>query len=128
MASQAELAAAFQRAGVSVYGLQVQGTTVNGTVGTGEDRVKAVQAIQQAMPNAQVNIQVNAGFAAQDAASGGTSSGGGRTYTVKSGDSLSKIAQEVYGDASDWKKIHEANKAKIPNPDLIQPGQELVIP
>ena len=125
MATQAELAAAFQRAGVNVYGLQVQGTTVNGTVGSGDDRVKAVQAIQQAMPSAQVNIQVNAGFAAQDAASGG---GSGRTYTVKSGDSLSKIAKEVYGDASDWKKIHEANKAKIPNPDLIQPGQELVIP
>lgn len=128
MASQAELAAAFQRAGVNVYGLQVQGTSVNGTVGSGDDRVKAVQAIQQAMPDAQVNIQVNAGFAAQDAAAGGASGGGGRSYTVKSGDSLSKIAKEVYGDASEWKKIHEANKAKIPNPDLIQPGQELQIP
>lgn len=123
MVSQADISAALQRAGVSVYGLQVQGSMVSGTVGTGEDRVKAVTAIQQAATDAQVNIQVNAGFAAQ---SGGGASG--RTYTVKSGDSLSKIAKEVYGDASEWKKIHEANKAMIPNADLIQPGQELKIP
>jgi nucleoid-associated protein YgaU len=126
MANQADVASALQKSGVTVYGLTVQGTMVSGTVGTGEERVKAVQAIQQAAPDAQVNIQVNAGFATQEAASGG--SGGGRTYTVKSGDSLSKIAKEVYGDASEWKKIHEANKAAIPNPDLIHPGQELQIP
>jgi nucleoid-associated protein YgaU len=52
----------------------------------------------------------------------------GQTYTVKSGDSLSKIAKQVYGDASKWKLIHEANKAKIPNPDLIHPGDQLTIP
>lgn len=122
MVNQADISAALQRAGVSVYGLQVQGTMVSGTVGTGEDRVKAVTAIQQAAMDAQVNIQVNSGFAAQ------AGSGAGRTYTVKSGDSLSKIAKEVYGDASEWKKIHEANRAAIPNPDRIQPGQELKIP
>ena len=122
MANQSDVAAALQRAGVNVYGLQVQGTMVSGTVGTGEERVKAVSAIQQSAPDAQVNIQVNSGFADQATASGN------RTYTVKGGDSLSKIAKEVYGDASQWKKIHEANKAAIPNPDLIQPGQELQIP
>lgn len=122
MANQSDVASALQKAGVSVYGLSMQGTMVSGTVGTGEERVKAVQAIQQAAPDAQVNIQVNAGFADQAQASGG------RTYTVKSGDSLSKIAKEVYGDASEWRKIHEANKAAIPNPDLIHPGQELQIP
>ena len=126
MVSQSDIASALQRAGVNVYGLQVQGSMVSGTVGTGEDRVKAVQAIQQAATDAQVNIQVNAGFA--DTGSAGGAGGGGRTYTVKSGDSLSKIAKEVYGDAGQWKKIHEANKAAIPNPDLIQPGQQLTIP
>ena len=128
MATQADISAALHRAGSTVYGLQVQGTSVTGTVGTGEDRVKAVEAILQAMPSAQVNVQVDANFANM---SGGGSSGGGtgaRSYTVKAGDSLSKIAKEVYGDASDWKKIHEANKAAIPNPDLIHPGQELTIP
>ena len=124
MASQQDISAALQRSGASVFGLQVQGTTVRGTVASGEERFKAVSAIQQAMPDAQVDIQVDERFARMS----GDGAGGGRTYTVKSGDSLSKIAQEVYGDASQWKKIHEANKAKVPNPDLIQPGQELTIP
>lgn len=52
----------------------------------------------------------------------------GSTYTVKSGDSLSKIAKQFYGDGSKWKVIHSANSAKIPNPDLIHPGLELIIP
>ncbi|MCJ8166951.1 LysM peptidoglycan-binding domain-containing protein [Pontibacter sp. E15-1] len=50
-------------------------------------------------------------------------------YTVKSGDSLSKIAKQHYGDANDWKRIYEANKELIgPNADLIHPGQRFVIP
>ena len=51
-----------------------------------------------------------------------------KSYTVKSGDSLSKIAKAQYGDASQWKRIYEANKDKINNPDLIHPGQEFTIP
>ena len=51
-----------------------------------------------------------------------------RTYTVKSGDSLSKIAQQVYGDDSRSTEIFEANKDKIKDPNLIQPGQKLNIP
>jgi nucleoid-associated protein YgaU len=50
------------------------------------------------------------------------------TYTVKSGDSLSKIAKHVYGDANSWHKIYDANRDKIKNPDLIHPGQVLTIP
>jgi len=49
-------------------------------------------------------------------------------YEVQAGDSLSKIAKHVYGDASRWKEIWEANKAAIPNPDLIHPGQQLSMP
>ena len=52
----------------------------------------------------------------------------GRTYTVQSGDSLSKIAKREYGDASQWKKIHEANRDTIKDPDLIHPGQTLKLP
>jgi nucleoid-associated protein YgaU len=52
----------------------------------------------------------------------------GKSYTVKSGDSLSRIAKEHYGDASQWKRIYEANRDKIKNPDLIHPGQEFTIP
>ncbi len=52
----------------------------------------------------------------------------GQTYTVKKGDSLSKIAKQVYGDAQQWRKIHEANRDIIENPDLIHPGQVLKLP
>jgi nucleoid-associated protein YgaU len=51
-----------------------------------------------------------------------------RIYTVKSGDSLSKIAKHEYGDASKWRRIYEANKDVVENPDLIYPGQTLTIP
>ena len=52
----------------------------------------------------------------------------GQTYTVKPGDSLSKIAQQFYGKASEYNKIFEANRDKLNDPDKIQAGQELVIP
>ena len=53
----------------------------------------------------------------------------GDSYTVASGDSLSKIAQSHYGDAAKWHQIYEANKALIgSNPDLIEVGQVLTIP
>ena len=50
------------------------------------------------------------------------------TYTVVAGDSLSKIAKGVYGDASQWRRIFEANRDQIEDPDLIRPGQKLKIP
>jgi LysM repeat protein len=51
-----------------------------------------------------------------------------RVYVVQAGDSLSKIAREVYGDGSRWPEIFEANKDKISSPSMIYPGQELRIP
>ena len=55
-------------------------------------------------------------------------SGSEQTYTVVAGDSLSKIAKHFYGDANEWRRIHEANRDQIKNPDLIYPGQKLRIP
>jgi len=51
-------------------------------------------------------------------------------YLVKKSDTLSRIAggKNVYGDPSKWRKIYEANKSRIKNPNLIYPGQRLVIP
>lgn len=63
--------------------------------------------------------------------SGATESGGATTarmYIVQSGDSLSKIAKKFYGDANSWKRIFEANRDVVKNPDLIQPGWKLQIP
>jgi uncharacterized protein YidB (DUF937 family) len=51
-----------------------------------------------------------------------------RTYTVVSGDTLSKIAKHYYGDANDWPKIFDANRDKLSNPDRINVGQVLRIP
>jgi nucleoid-associated protein YgaU len=51
---------------------------------------------------------------------------GDQTYTVKSGDSLSKISKLFYGDANKYMKIAKANN--IPDPDKIKAGQQLKIP
>jgi len=51
-----------------------------------------------------------------------------RTYEVKKGDSLSKIAKHVYGDAGKWRQIFAANSDKLKDPDKIFPGQVLTIP
>jgi nucleoid-associated protein YgaU len=51
-----------------------------------------------------------------------------RIKVVQRGDSLSKIAQELYGDGSRWREIFEANREQIKDPKLIRPGQELRIP
>lgn len=51
-----------------------------------------------------------------------------RIYVVQKGDSLSKIATTFYGSAKGWRKIFEANKDRIKDPDLIQPGWKLTIP
>lgn len=51
------------------------------------------------------------------------------TYTVVKGDSLSKIAKRVYGNANSWRRIYDANREVIgDDPDLIKPGQKLTIP
>lgn len=49
-------------------------------------------------------------------------------YTVKSGDNLSKIAREQYGNASMFQRIFEANRPMLKSPDEIYPGQVLRIP
>ncbi len=53
---------------------------------------------------------------------------GGKSYTVKSGDTLSKISKELYGDSNEYMRIFYANRDKLKDPDKIQVGQELNIP
>jgi LysM repeat protein len=59
-------------------------------------------------------------------ASGATS--GATTYTVKAGDTLSKIAKEHLGNANAYTAIFEANRDQLTDPDKIKPGQVLKIP
>ena len=49
-------------------------------------------------------------------------------HTVASGESLSKIAKHYYKDPMKYNAIFEANRDKLKNPDMIHPGQEIVIP
>jgi LysM repeat protein len=49
-------------------------------------------------------------------------------HTVKSGETLGKIAKQYYGNASKYQDIFKANSDILKNPDLIHPGQELIIP
>jgi hypothetical protein len=63
-----------------------------------------------------------ASAAAQPAAQTGT------TYTVKAGDTLSKIAKETLGNAGQYMAIFNLNRDQLENPDKIQPGQVLKIP
>ncbi|GLC80408.1 5'-nucleotidase C-terminal domain-containing protein [Lacrimispora brassicae] len=59
----------------------------------------------------------------QVSAGAGTSS-----YTVKSGDSLSRIAKKELGSYNRWKEIYEANRDKIKDPNVLTVGVQLVIP
>ena len=52
----------------------------------------------------------------------------GKVYEVVSGDSLSRIAKREYGNANEWKRIFEANRDLLKDPDKIHPGQKLKIP
>ncbi len=51
-----------------------------------------------------------------------------KTYTVKSGDTLSRIAKDHLGSANAYMKIFELNKDQLTDPDKIKPGQVLKLP
>lgn len=55
-------------------------------------------------------------------------SGGARNHTVQKGDTLSHLAKQYYGKASQWPRIFEANRNVLDDPDRILPGQVLRIP
>ena len=71
-------------------------------------------------------IEVNQSIAQGAAVGGGDH--GGRTYTVKFGDTLSKISNQIYGDPNQYMRIFYANRSRLNDPDKIRVGQELNIP
>jgi LysM repeat protein len=88
-----------------------------------------IKAVDSSYSDLVADISIDSSLPQPAAPSEGSRSrSGGQTYTVKPGDSLSKIAQQFYGKASDYNKIFEANRDKLKDPDKIQAGQELVIP
>ena len=92
--------------------------TIQGQVQTQADKEKIILAVGNIDHVAQVDDQMTVVTPEPES----------KFYTVKSGDNLSKIAKEVYGDANKYPKIFEANKPMLKDPDEIFPGQVLRIP
>ena len=105
---------------------------IQGVAPSEQAKNKVWDQIKQLNPNwaqeltADISVDPNAKPAqAQGAA---VSGGQQRTYTVKPGDSLSKISKELYGNAGEYMKIFEANRDILSDPNKISPGQTLKIP
>jgi nucleoid-associated protein YgaU len=97
-----------------------------GTVATEAEKNQlwdAIKTIPTWQNDIVADIQVTGGPAA-----GGASDTGGKTYTVKAGDTLSAIAKEHLGSAGAYMKIFELNKDQLSDPDKIKPGQVLRLP
>lgn len=92
--------------------------TIKGQVKSQADKEKIVLAVGNVDHVAQVDDQMTVAEAAPES----------QFYTVKSGDNLSKIAKQYYGDANQYNKIFEANRPLLKNADDIYPGQVLRIP
>jgi nucleoid-associated protein YgaU len=83
-----------------------------------------IKKVDPTYADLSADISVGAG---QGGPAGGVSAPAG-SYTVKKGDTLSKISKQFYGDANAYKKIFDANRDQLKDPDKIQPGQVLRIP
>ncbi len=112
---------------VSSLGLKVEGlsidfkdglATVHGRTPSQEEKEKIILAVGNTKGVAQVDDQLTVEKPAPEAV----------LYTVKSGDSLSKIAKAHYGDAQKYNVIFEANRPMLKDPNKIYPGQTLRIP
>lgn len=105
---------------------------IQGVAPSEQAKNKVWDQIKQVNPNwaqeltADLSVDPNAKPAQTQGAS--VSGGQQRTYTVKPGDSLSKISKELYGNANDYMKIFEANRDVLSDPNKISPGQTLKIP
>ena len=105
--------------GLSVsYNATTDLATVRGQVNSQADREKIILAVGNIDHVAQVDDQLTVATPEPES----------KFYTVKSGDTLSKISKEFYGDANQYNKIFEANRPLLKNVDYIFPGQVLRIP
>jgi nucleoid-associated protein YgaU len=91
-----------------------------------EDEKNQIWNALKTVPDWRTDINAEIQVVAQPAAVG--TSGAARTYTVKPGDTLSKIAKEHLGDANAYMKVFNANTDQLSDPDKIKPGQVLKLP
>lgn len=108
--------------GISLEGLKVEvdgdKAVVRGKAANQSEREKAILAAGNNEGIAQVEDHIEVAESAPES----------QYYRVKSGDSLSKIAKEFYGDPMKYPAIFEANQPMLTDPDKIYPGQVLRIP
>src|SRR4029077_11483997 len=106
-----------------------QGDKLNfkGTVHSEDEKNQIWNAIKT-VPDWKNDIVADINVVEAPAAVGTSGASGGRTYTVKSGDTLSKITKEHLGDAKCYMNIFKANKDQLTEPDKIKPGQVLKRP
>ena len=97
-----------------------------GTVHTEDEKNQIWNAIKT-VPDWRQDINADIQVVPQPQAVG-TSGSAARTYTVKAGDTLGKIAKETLGDAGAYMQIFNANKDQLTDPDKIKPGQVLKLP
>ena len=98
-----------------------------GTVHSEDEKNQIWNAIKT-IPSWQNDINAEINVVPQPQAVGTSGAASQRSYTVKSGDTLSKIAKEFYGDANAYHRIFEANRDKLKDPNKIDVGQVLNIP
>src|SRR5215216_3902065 len=102
----------------------------NGTVATEAEKNEiwtAIKTIPTWQKDVVADIKVTGGpSSAGHAPESATPSS--KTYTVKAGDTLSRIAKDHLGNAADYMKIFNLNKDQLADPDLIKPGQVLRLP
>ena len=87
-----------------------------------------IKKVDPSYADLTADISVNPAAAAGQGGPAGSVSAPTGSYTVQKGDTLSKISKQFYGDANKYKKIFDANKDQLKDPDKIQPGQVLRIP
>jgi len=115
------LKAEVQQLGIPVTGLNVETSemvTVSGQTATNADREKIILALGNIDCIGCVEDNITVTNPEPEAT----------FHVVKKGDSLSKIAKEVYGDPMKYTQIFEANKPMLDHPDKIYPGQTLRVP
>lgn len=107
--------------GIPVSGLDIdlaEQVIVSGSTQTNADREKIILALGNVEGIGAVSDNIHVANPEPEST----------FHEVKSGDSLSKIAKEVYGDPMKYNAIFEANQPMLSHPDKIYPGQILRIP
>jgi nucleoid-associated protein YgaU len=99
----------------------------HGTTNTQEEANKIWDAIKT-IPTWRDEVVADIKATGGPTAGATGTSGQSTTYTVKAGDTLSKIAKEHLGDANSYMEIFNANRDQLSDPDKIKPGQVLKIP